>query len=95
MSGPGEPGGRADHADGAPGATPSLRDVAARPASFGETMKAVAWSFFGVRKRAGYDQDVQRLNPVAVIVCGLLAALLFIGVLVVAVQWIVGSGVAR
>lgn len=68
-----------------------LRDAAARPASFVQTIKAVAWSFFGVRKRAGYEQDVQKLNPVHVIVAGLLAAALFIGTLVLVVRWVVGS----
>jgi hypothetical protein len=70
-----------------------LRDAASRPASFGQTIKAVAWSFFGIRKRAGYEQDVQRLNPVHVIVAGVLAAFVFIVTLVLLVRWVVGSGV--
>jgi Protein of unknown function (DUF2970) len=70
-----------------------LRKAAARPASFAQTIKAVAWSFIGIRKRAGYEQDVQRLNPVHVIVAGLLAAVLFIATLVILVRWVVGSGV--
>jgi Protein of unknown function (DUF2970) len=71
-----------------------LRAAAARPGSFVQTIKAVGWSFFGVRRRAGYEQDVQKLNPVHVIVAGLLAAALFIGTLVMVVRWVVGSGVA-
>jgi hypothetical protein len=71
-----------------------LREAASRPASFGQTIKAVAWSFFGVRKRAGYEQDVQKLNPVHVIVAGIVAALVFILALVLLVRWVVGSGVA-
>jgi hypothetical protein len=72
---------------------PGLRDAVSRPASFGQTIKAVAWSFFGIRKRAGYEQDVQKLNPVHVIVAGLLAAVIFIVTLVMLVRWVVGSGV--
>jgi hypothetical protein len=68
-----------------------LRQAAARPASFGQTMKAVAWSFFGVRQRAGYEQDVQRLNPVHVIIAGLVAAVLFILTLLTIVRWVVGG----
>ena len=34
-----------------------------RKAGLGETMKAVAWSFFGIRRSADYERDVQRLNP--------------------------------
>lgn len=70
-----------------------LRDAASRPGSFGRTIKAVAWSFVGIRQRAGYEQDVQKLNPVHVIVAGVLAAAVFIGALVVLVRWVVSSGV--
>ena len=31
----------------------SLRAAAARKGSFAQTMKAVAWSFFGIRRSAG------------------------------------------
>ncbi len=71
-----------------------LRDAASRSSSFLQTAKAVAWSFFGIRKRAGYESDVQKLNPVHVIVAGVIGAALFIGVLVMLVRWVVGSGVA-
>ena len=65
-----------------------------RKAAFGDTLRAVAWSFFGVRRSADYARDVQRLNPVHVIIAGVLAAAVFVGLLVVLVRWIVGSGVA-
>ncbi|MCY1546142.1 hypothetical protein D9M68_821210 [compost metagenome] len=54
-------------------------------------MKAVAWGFFGVRKGAGHREDIARLNPVHVIVAGLLAAALFVTVLVLIVRWAVSS----
>ncbi len=57
-------------------------------------MQAVAWSFFGVRRSADHAQDVAKLNPVHVIIAGLLAAGLFVLALVLLVQWVVGSGVA-
>lgn len=71
-----------------------LKQAAERPLSFGQTVKAVAWSFVGLRKGAGYQQDVQRLNPVHVIVAGLIGAALFVLSIVVLVRWVVGSGVA-
>jgi hypothetical protein len=71
-----------------------LKEATARPMSFVQTIKAVAWSFLGIRKRAGYEHDVQKLNPVHVIVAGILGALLFILALVAVVRWVVGSGVA-
>ncbi|HMM85414.1 MAG: DUF2970 domain-containing protein [Gammaproteobacteria bacterium] len=57
-------------------------------------MRAVAWSFFGVRRSREYEQDVSRLNPVHVIVAGVLGAALFIVALVLLVRWVVGSGIA-
>ena len=52
-----------------------LRQAAQRSGSFWQTLKAVAWSFFGVRKSSDYAQDVARINPVHVIVAGVIAAL--------------------
>ena len=74
---------------------PEREDVLARKASLGQTMRAVAWSFFGVRRRADYEADVNKLNPVHVVVAGILGGIAFIAVLVVTVQWVVGSGVAH
>jgi hypothetical protein len=67
-----------------------LRAAAARRGSFLQTMKAVAWSFFGVRKSSEYEKDVSQLNPVHVIIAGVIAALVFIGVLIAVVRWVVG-----
>lgn len=71
-----------------------LRQAAARKGSFLQTMKAVAWSFFGVRKGAGYEKDVAQLNPVHVIIAGVIGAAVFVVLLVVLVNWVIGSGVA-
>jgi len=71
-----------------------LKTVADRPLSFRQTVKAVAWSFVGLRKRVGYEQDVQKLNPVHVILAGIIGAGLFILALSLAVNWVVHSGVA-
>ena len=65
-----------------------------RKGSFLQTVGAVAWSFFGVRRSADYAQDVQKLNPVHVVIAGIAGAVLFIVVLVLLVRWVVGSGVA-
>jgi Protein of unknown function (DUF2970) len=65
-----------------------------RKGSLLQTMRAVGWSFFGVRRSADYAQDVQKLNPVHVVIAGIVGALLFILVLVLLVRWVVGSGVA-
>ena len=57
-----------------------------RKASFGATMKAVFWSFFGVRKGRDYAHDAANLNPVHVIVAALIGVAIFIGVLVLLVR---------
>ena len=75
-----------------PGA--DLKEAAARPLSFSQTIRAVAWSFFGVRRGKDYEKDVAQLNPVHVIIAGVMGALLFVLLLVLLVQWVIGSGVA-
>ena len=57
-----------------------------RKASFWSTMKAVFWSFFGIRKRSDYEKDAASLNPLHVIIAGLIGAALFIGVLILLVR---------
>ncbi|MCC7545348.1 MAG: DUF2970 domain-containing protein [Aquabacterium sp.] len=71
-----------------------LKEAAQRKGSFLQTMKAVAWSFFGVRKSTDYAQDVAKINPVHVIVAGVIAALVFVVGLILLVNWVISSGVA-
>ena len=68
-----------------------LKQASKRKASFFATMKAVFWSFFGVRRKSGYEQDSANLNPVHVIIAGIIAALLFIGVLIAVVKFAVSK----
>lgn len=72
----------------------TLKEAVGRKGSFAQTFKAVAWSFFGVRKSSEYEKDVSQLNPVHVIIAGIVAAALFVVGLLVLVRWVVGSGVA-
>jgi hypothetical protein len=71
-----------------------LKEAASRRASPWQTMRAVAWSFFGIRRSADHAQDMQRLNPVHVVIAGVVGAALFVATLVLLVRWVVGSGVA-
>jgi hypothetical protein len=59
---------------------------ARRQAGLGATMRAVFWSFFGVRKRKDYEHDAAHLNPVHLIVAALVGVLIFIGILVLVVH---------
>ena len=72
-----------------------LKEAVQRKGSFLQTLRAVAWSFFGVRKSRDYEHDVAQLNPVHVIIAGVIGAIVFIGVLVLVVNWIIASGVAK
>ncbi|GAA5178496.1 DUF2970 domain-containing protein [Niveibacterium umoris] len=60
-------------------------------ASFVATLRAVLWSFIGVRKRRDYQQDSTTLNPVAVVVAGLIAGVIFVLSLVFVVHWVTAS----
>jgi hypothetical protein len=74
-----------------PDEVPSLTS---RKGSLLNTMRAVFWSFFGVRRSADYERDVSQLNPVHVVIGGIVGAALFVAALVLLVKWVVGSGVA-
>lgn len=55
------------------------------------TARAVAWSFVGIRKNSEYQEDGGKLNPVHIIVVGIVGALLFVAGLIVLVNWVVGK----
>lgn len=57
--------------------------------SFLRTAKAVAWSFIGIRKKSGHEEDFGKLNPFHVIAVALLAVAVFVGGLIALVNWIV------
>ena len=59
--------------------------------SFLRSMKTVAWSFLGIRKRSEFQEDLARVNPFHVIASALIAVLILIVGLVVLVNWAVAS----
>ena len=71
-----------------------LKDAVRRKGSFLQTMGAVAWSFFGVRKSGAFEKDVSQLNPVHLVIAGVVSAALLIVALLVLVNWVLASGVA-
>lgn len=60
-----------------------------RKGSLSGTVKAVLWGFLGVRRKADYQSDVAKLNPVHLIVVGIVMALLFVVSLILLVNWVV------
>jgi Protein of unknown function (DUF2970) len=61
-----------------------------RKGSLTDTVKAVLWGFLGVRRQSDYQRDVARLNPIHLMVVGVLMALVFVGTLILVVNWVVG-----
>jgi Protein of unknown function (DUF2970) len=59
---------------------------AGRRASLIDTVRAVASSFFGVRGRRAHESDVAKLNPVHVIIIGVMMAAIFVLTLIVIVK---------
>ena len=55
------------------------------------TVKAVLWSFIGIRKRSGYEEDLGKLNPFAVIAVALVLVALFVTGLITLVHFVVAK----
>ena len=68
-----------------------LKQATQRKMSFGATVKAVLWSFFGVRKKSGFEEDTQKLKPLHVIIAGVIAAILFVFALLTLVKIVVAK----
>ncbi len=68
-----------------------LKEASKRRMSFGATVKAVLWSFFGVRKNSAYEEDTAQLNPVHVIIAGVIAAAIFVLILLTIVKIVVAA----
>ncbi len=68
-----------------------LKDAVKRKVSFWQTLRAVFWSFIGLRKGAEHDRDMANLNPIHVIVAGVLGAVILVVVLIGIVRLVVGG----
>ena len=67
----------------------------ARKAHFGQTFRAVAWSFLGIRRSADHEQDVRKLNPIHVVIAAVLGAAVFVVFLVVLVHLVIGAATSH
>ncbi len=61
-----------------------------RKLDFFQTLRAVLWGAFGVRRGSEYRNDIAKLNPVHLIIAGLLGAALFVVILVLLARAAVG-----
>jgi hypothetical protein len=59
--------------------------------SFFRAVKAVLWSFIGIRKNSSGQEDMAKLNPFHVLVVGISLALFFVLGLIAFVNWVVAQ----
>lgn len=60
-------------------------------ASFVRSVKLVAWSFLGIRSNKGYRDDLAKVNPMHVVLVGLVAAVLLVVGLISLAKWVVAA----
>ena len=53
------------------------------------TVKTVLWSFIGIRKRSGFEEDLGKANPFHIIAVALFAVIVFVVGLIFLVNWVV------
>lgn len=70
-----------------------IHKLSQRKLNFLQTLKAVAWGFFGVRKNKGHQEDVAKLNPVHLIIAAIISTLVFVVGLVLIARWFIGLAV--
>ncbi|TDV37091.1 hypothetical protein C7405_103218 [Paraburkholderia caballeronis] len=78
--------GEGDNETKSPGGTKQK----AKGGGFLQLIGAVAWSFLGVRKRRDLEADAAQLNPLHLVIAGVLGAALFVVVLLLIVHAVVG-----
>jgi hypothetical protein len=54
-------------------------------------VRAVCWSFFGIRKSSAYQDDLAKLNPLHIIAVAFVAVALFVAGLILLVRWVAAS----
>lgn len=72
---------------------PDVPDVALhkRKGSILRTVRAVLWSFVGLRAKGDYEKDVAQLNPIHIVLVGLVAVVVFVGSLIAVATLVVGK----
>ena len=55
------------------------------------SLTAVAWSFIGIRSRAGLQEDIAKVNPLHVLLAGVVTVMVFVAGLIGLATWVVGK----
>ena len=61
------------------------------PSSLARSLKAVAWSFLGIRKNSDYQQDLASVNPIHIVVVAVGGVFIFVVSLMFFVNWVVAK----
>jgi uncharacterized membrane protein YidH (DUF202 family) len=56
-----------------------------------DTVKAVSWSFLGIRKNSEYQKDLEKLNPLHIIAVAIVMVLVMVVGLIVLVNFVVAK----
>ncbi|WP_296509814.1 DUF2970 domain-containing protein [Rhodoferax sp.] len=67
------------------------RATSSEKATFLTSVKLVAWSFLGIRSSKGYRDDLSKVNPLHVVLVGLVAAVLLVVGLISVAKWVVSA----
>lgn len=59
------------------------------PSSLARSLKAVGWSFLGIRKNSDYQQDLASVNPIHIVVVAIGGVFIFVVSLMFFVNWVV------
>jgi uncharacterized membrane protein YidH (DUF202 family) len=59
--------------------------------SFLGTVKAVSWSFLGIRKNSEYQKDLEKLNPLHIIAVAIAMVIVMVVGLIVLVNFVVAK----
>lgn len=62
-----------------------------KKSSFVQSIKMVAWSFLGIRRNSGFQDDMAKVSPFHVIAVGIAGAFIFVVGLIVLVNWVVAK----
>ena len=59
--------------------------------SFLRSVKTVAWSFLGIRKKSEFQDDLAQVNPLHILLVAVVAVLVFVVSLMFFVNWVVAK----
>ena len=59
--------------------------------SFLRSVKTVAWSFLGIRKKSEFQDDLAQVNPLHILLVAVVTVLVFVTGLMFLVNWVVAK----